>query len=186
MTQLLWNIRNEISQTLERWWWHLFWPQILISLPVWAKWPFLEAFFTPMAFLEYDIFLKKIQLFFHNRLTLMTETILQMYNITVHFFQVHGHYSFFHFPGHYSFHFPGHYFFHFLFLGDRFLYLVTSLNAWVSTPPVVSAWLIPSGRACLGVPAHHVCSTYVSAPQVQPPVPVLAATYNTVSVSLSS
>ena len=57
MTQLPWNIRNEFSQTLERWWWHLFWLQILISLPIWAKWPFfLEAFFTPMAFLEYDLF----------------------------------------------------------------------------------------------------------------------------------
>ena len=56
MTQLLWNIRNEFSQTLERWWWHLFWLQILISLPIWAKWPFFwKLFFTPMAFLEYDI-----------------------------------------------------------------------------------------------------------------------------------
>ena len=45
MTQLLWNIRNEFSQTLERWWWHLFWLQILISLPIWAKWPFFGSFF---------------------------------------------------------------------------------------------------------------------------------------------
>ena len=28
-------------------------------------------------------------------------------------------------------------------------------------PPVVSARLIPSGRACLSMPAHHACSTYV-------------------------
>ena len=40
MTQLLWNTRNEFSQTLERWWWHLCWLQIWISLPIWAKWPF--------------------------------------------------------------------------------------------------------------------------------------------------
>ena len=46
MTQLLWNIRNEFSQTLERWWWHLFWLQILISLPIWAKWPFLGLLFS--------------------------------------------------------------------------------------------------------------------------------------------
>ena len=60
MTQLLWNIWNEFSQTLERWWWHLFWQKILISLPIWAKWPFfLEAFFTPMAFLEHDTCDKK-------------------------------------------------------------------------------------------------------------------------------
>ena len=45
MTQLLWNIRNEFSQMLERWWWHLFWLQILISLPIWAKWPFFKSFF---------------------------------------------------------------------------------------------------------------------------------------------
>ena len=45
MTQLLWNIQNEFSQTLERWWWHLFWLQILISLPIWAKWPFFGSFF---------------------------------------------------------------------------------------------------------------------------------------------
>ena len=47
MTQLLWNIRNEFSQMLERWWWHLFWLQILISLPrsIWAKWPFFGSFF---------------------------------------------------------------------------------------------------------------------------------------------
>ena len=100
----------------------------------------------------------------------MTETILQMCNIT-HSLFIHGHYSFFHFRGHYSVHFLGHYFFHFLFLGDRSLYLVTSLNTWVSTPPVVSTGWIPSGCTCLGVPAHHVCSTYVSASQVQPPGP---------------
>ena len=130
----------------------------------------------------------------------MTKTILQMCNITVHSFQVHGHYSFFHFRGHF-FSRPWTLFLSFtsvdtipftsvdtisffLFLGDRSLYLVTSLSTWVSTPPVVSTWLIPSGRACRGVAAHHVCSTYVSAPQVQPPVP--ADTYNTVSMSLSS
>ena len=45
MTQFLWNIQNEFSQMLERWWWHLFWLQILISLPVWAKWPFFGSFF---------------------------------------------------------------------------------------------------------------------------------------------
>ena len=45
MTQLLWNIRNEFSQTLERWWWHLFRLQILISLPIWAIWPFFGSFF---------------------------------------------------------------------------------------------------------------------------------------------
>ena len=45
MTKLLWNIRNEFSQTLERWWWLLFWLQIFISLPIWAKWPFFGSFF---------------------------------------------------------------------------------------------------------------------------------------------
>ena len=49
----------------------------------------------------------------------------------------------------------------FLFQGDHSLYIITSLCTWVSTPPVVSIWLIPSGLACLGVPAHHACSTYV-------------------------
>ena len=32
-------------QTLERWWWHLFWLQILISLRFWAKWPFFGSLF---------------------------------------------------------------------------------------------------------------------------------------------
>ena len=45
MTQLLWNIWNEFSKTLEKRWWHLFWLQILISLPIWAKWPFWGSFF---------------------------------------------------------------------------------------------------------------------------------------------
>ena len=45
MTQWLWNIQNEVSQTLDRWWWHLFWLQILISLRIWAKWPFFGSFF---------------------------------------------------------------------------------------------------------------------------------------------
>ena len=52
--------------------------------------------------------------------------------------------------------------FHFLFsLGDRSLNPITSLRTWVSTPPVVSTRLIPSGRAYLGMPAHHACSTYL-------------------------
>ena len=55
MTQLLWNIWNEFSQALERWWWHLFWLQILISLPIWAKWPFVfGSFFHANGVLEYD------------------------------------------------------------------------------------------------------------------------------------
>ena len=53
------------------------------------------------------------------------------------------------------------YFFHILFIGDRSLHPITSLRTWVSTPPVVSTRLIPSGRACLGVPEHHACSTYM-------------------------
>ena len=51
--------------------------------------------------------------------------------------------------------------FHFLFSRDRSLNLITSLRTWVSTPPAVSTRLIPSGRVCLGVPAHHACSTYM-------------------------
>ena len=46
-------------------------------------------------------------------------------------------------------------------LRDRSLNSITSLRTWVSIPPVVSTWLIPSGRACLGMPVHHACSTYV-------------------------
>ena len=40
------NIRNGFLQTLERWWWHLFWLQILIPLPIWAKWPFWKFIFS--------------------------------------------------------------------------------------------------------------------------------------------
>ena len=69
MTQLLWNIRNEFSQTLERWWWHLFWLQILISLPIWAKWPFFGSFFHANGvFGIWFLFLpiEKLQLIFRN------------------------------------------------------------------------------------------------------------------------
>ena len=62
-----------------------------------------------------------------------------------------------------SFHVRGHYSFLSLSfsLGDRSLNPITSRRTWVSTPPVVSTRLIPSGRACLGMPAHHAYSTYV-------------------------
>ena len=76
----------------------------------------------------------------------MTDIILQLCNITVHSFQVHGHYSFLSLS--------------FLSWGP-----LTEFNYFPSYvglhPTVVSTRLIPSGRACLGMPAHHACSTYV-------------------------
>ena len=86
----------------------------------------------------------------------MTDIILQLCNITIHSFQAHGHYSILSRP--WTLLIPFTFFFS---LGDRSLNPITSRRTWVSTPLVVSTRLIPSGRACLGVPAHHACSTYV-------------------------
>ena len=77
----------------------------------------------------------------------MTDIILQLCNITIHSFQVRGHYSFLSLS--------------FFSLRDRSLNPITSRRTWVSTQPVVSTRLIPSGRACQGMPARHACSTYV-------------------------
>ena len=106
----------------------------------------------------------------------MTDIILQLCNITsvdtIHSFHVHGHYSFLSRPSTlfipFTFVHTIHSFrvrdtihsFHFLFSRGRSLNPITSLPTWVSTSPV-STRLIPSGRACLGMPAHHACSTYV-------------------------
>ena len=99
----------------------------------------------------------------------MTDIILQLCNITsvdsIHSFHVRGHYSFLSRPWTLFISFTSTdtiHSFHFLFsLGDRSLNPITSRSTWVSTPPVVSLRLIPSGRACRGMPAHHACSTYV-------------------------
>ena len=53
-------------------------------------------------------------------------------------------------------------FFHFLSLSQGPLTESNYFPSYVGLhPTVVSTRLIPSGRACLGVPAHHACSTYV-------------------------
>ena len=52
--------------------------------------------------------------------------------------------------------------FHFLFsLGGRSLNPIYFPSYVGLHPTVFSSRLIPSGRACLGMPAHHACSTYV-------------------------
>ena len=83
---------------------------------------------------------------------------------TIHSFHVRGHYSFLSRPWTLFIPFTSVdtiHSFHFLFLGDRSLNPITSLRTWVPTSPVVSTRLIPSDRACLGMPAHHAYSTYV-------------------------
>ena len=75
----------------------------------------------------------------------MTDIIFQLCNITVHSFQVHGHCSFL------SLSFS---------LGQLTESNYSPLYVGLH-PTVVSTSLTPSGRACLGVPAHHACSTYV-------------------------
>ena len=52
--------------------------------------------------------------------------------------------------------------FHFLFLSRGPLTESNYFPSYVGLhPTVVSIRLIPSGRACLGMPAHHAYSTYV-------------------------
>ena len=53
-------------------------------------------------------------------------------------------------------------FFHFLFLSQGPLTESNYFPSYVGLhTTVVSTRLIPSGRACLGMPAHHACSTNV-------------------------
>ena len=130
--------------------------------------------------------LKKIQQYFHTNLTRMTDTILQMCNITVHSFQVLGHYSFFSRPWTLFLSRPWT-----LFLSLSFsrgpLSASNYFPSYVSLHSTSSFNLVDSLRPRLPRCASTSCLQYicaVSAPQVQPPV--LAATYNTVSMSLSS
>ena len=102
----------------------------------------------------------------------MTDMLLQLCNITIHSFQVHGHYSFLlrpwtlFIPFTFFFSFGSHvdtiHSFHFLFLSRGPLTESNYFPSYVGLhSTVVSTRLIPSGRACLGMPAHHACSTYV-------------------------
>ena len=86
----------------------------------------------------------------------MTDTILQLCNITIHSFHAHGHYSFLSRP--WTLLIPFTFFFS---LGDHSLNPISPRRTWVSTPTIASTRLIPSGRTCIGMPAHHACSTYV-------------------------
>ena len=76
----------------------------------------------------------------------MTDIILKLCNITIHSFKSMG-----------TIHS-----FHFLFLSRGPLTESNNFPSYVGLhPTVVSTRLIPSGCACLGMTAHHACSTYV-------------------------
>ena len=67
---------------------------------------------------------------------------------TIHSFHVHGHYSFLSLS--------------FSLLGTAHWIQLDYFPLYVELhTTVVSTRLIPSGRTCLGMPAHHACRTYV-------------------------
>ena len=131
------------------------------------------------------IYLKNYNSSIIPRLTLLTETLIQMYNhsFTVHFFKSIDTTLFtsldtFDFLDTISFS-SWTLFLSFVFLsGDRFLF--SYFPQFVGLHPTVTTGLI-SGRACLGVPAIKSAVPMSPHPRVNLLVPVPAATYNTCS-----